>query len=188
MIKDLEPLNGTIITKVTAEKFEDMDTVFDNLMFALIQELSHIGEVILVYYGDEIWKIFKDDQYILAQISGQTLKFSLKSLDWIKLIKNCNNMISLPKQSSSRTIQSPKCPIQGWKKSLLRAGVFNVFYGQFTSLTSCQPPGEHDTFMRLDAEILAQITQFKSDVIKNPDYEKQRNILKFCHSRTIYFL
>lgn len=81
-----------------------MDSVFDNnLMFALIQDLSHIGEAILVrYVGETIWVTFRDGQCALAaakkgmtQVCGQTLKLSLKSPDWIQLIEKeieiCSN-------------------------------------------------------------------------------------------------
>lgn len=103
VIEDLGPPDGTIIVKAM-EEFEDMDSVFDNnLMFALIQDLSHIGEAILVrYVGETIWVTFRDGQCALAaakkgmtQVCGQTLKLSLKSPDWVQLIEKeieiCSN-------------------------------------------------------------------------------------------------
>ncbi|GAB1864194.1 phosphoinositide 5-phosphatase [Camponotus japonicus] len=103
VIQDLGPPDSTIIVKAV-EDIEDMDSVFDNnLMFALIQDLSHIGEAILVrYVGETIWVTFRDGQCALAaakkgmtQICGQTLKLSLKSPDWMQLIEKeieiCSN-------------------------------------------------------------------------------------------------
>lgn len=103
VIQDLGPPDGTIIVKAV-EDVEDMDSVFDNnLMFALIQDLSHIGEAILVrYVGETIWVTFRDGQCALAaakkgmtQVCGQTLKLSLKSPDWVELIEKeieiCSN-------------------------------------------------------------------------------------------------
>lgn len=103
VIQDLGPPDSTIILKAV-EDIEDMDSVFDNnLMFALIQDLSHIGEAILVrYVGETIWVTFRDGQCALAaakkgmtQICGQTLKLSLKSPDWMQLIEKeieiCSN-------------------------------------------------------------------------------------------------
>lgn len=103
VIQDLGPPDGTIIVKAV-EDVDDMDSVFDNnLMFALIQDLSHIGEAILVrYVGETIWVTFRDGQCALAaakkgmtQVCGQTLKLSLKSPDWVQLIEKeieiCSN-------------------------------------------------------------------------------------------------
>lgn len=72
-------------------------------MFALIQDLSHIGEAILVrYVGETIWVTFRDGQCALSaakkgmtQVCGQTLKLSLKSPNWVELIEKeieiCSN-------------------------------------------------------------------------------------------------
>ncbi|XP_063994499.1 synaptojanin-1 [Diachasmimorpha longicaudata] len=103
VIQDLGPPDGTIIVKAV-EEADDIDSVFDdNFMLALLQELSHIGEVILVrFVGETIWVTFRDGQCALSaarkgmtQVCGQTLKLSLKSPDWVQLIQReieiCSN-------------------------------------------------------------------------------------------------
>lgn len=102
VIQDLGPPDGTIVVKAV-EDVEDADVFDDNLMSALIQDLSHIGEAILVrYVGETIWVTFRDGQCALAaakkgmtQVCGQTLKLSLKSPNWTELIKKeieiCSN-------------------------------------------------------------------------------------------------
>lgn len=118
VIQDLGPPDGTIIVKAV-EEFEDMDSVFDNnLMLALIQDLSHIGEVILVrYVGETIWVTFRDGQCALAaakkgmtQVCGQTLRLSLKSPDWVQLIEKeieiCSNT-TVAQFTASSPLRSP---------------------------------------------------------------------------------
>ncbi|XP_015111284.1 synaptojanin-1 [Diachasma alloeum] len=103
VIQDLGPPDGTIIVKAV-EEADDIDSVFDdNFMLALLQDLSHIGEVILVrFVGETIWVTFRDGQCALSaarkgmtQVCGQTLKLSLKSPDWVQLIQKeieiCSN-------------------------------------------------------------------------------------------------
>lgn len=103
VIEDLGPPDGTIIVKATEES-DDIDSVFDdNFMLALLQELSHIGEVILVrFVGETIWVTFRDGQCALSaarkgmtQVCGQALKLSLKSPNWVQLIEKeieiCSN-------------------------------------------------------------------------------------------------
>ncbi|KAK2582571.1 hypothetical protein KPH14_004860 [Odynerus spinipes] len=103
VIQDLGPLDGTIIVKAV-EETEDADSAFDsNFMMALLQDLSHIGEVILVrFVGETIWVTFRDGQCALAaakkgmtHVCGQELTLSLKSPDWIELIEKeieiCSN-------------------------------------------------------------------------------------------------
>ncbi|XP_057324053.1 synaptojanin-1 [Microplitis mediator] len=117
VIEDLGPPDGTIIVKATEES-DDIDSVFDdNFMLALLQELSHIGEVILVrFVGETIWVTFRDGQCALSaarkgmtQVCGQTLKLSLKSPNWVQLIQKeieiCSNT-TIPQydESPSRNI------------------------------------------------------------------------------------
>jgi len=117
VIQDLGPPDGTIIVKAV-DDVEDMDSVFDNnLMFALIQDLSHIGEAILVrYVGETIWVTFRDGQCALAaakkgmtQVCGQTLKLSLKSPNWVQLIEKeieiCSNTTA--QFTTNTPLQSP---------------------------------------------------------------------------------
>lgn len=104
VIEDLGPPDGTIIVKAVEDGNEDVDGAFDDsFMMALLQDFSHIGEVILVrFVGDTIWVTFRDGQCALAaankgttQVCGQTLKLSLKSPNWVKLIQKeieiCSN-------------------------------------------------------------------------------------------------
>lgn len=121
VIEDLGPPDGTIIVKAM-EELEDMDSVFDdNLMFALIQDLSHIGEAILVrYVGETIWVTFRDGQCALAaakkgmtQVCGQTLKLSLKSPDWVQLIEKEIEICSNTTFSQFTAVNSPlRSPMQ----------------------------------------------------------------------------
>ncbi|KAK9298222.1 hypothetical protein QLX08_008380 [Tetragonisca angustula] len=103
VIQDLGPPDGTIVVKAVEES-DDMDSVFDeNFMMALLQDFSHIGEVILVrFVGETIWVTFRDGQCALSaarkgmtQVCGQTLKLSLKSPNWVQLIEKeielCSN-------------------------------------------------------------------------------------------------
>lgn len=62
---------------------DDSASVFDqNLIEALIQEISKIGEIILVRYcGDTLWMTFRNGQVALAAASLRTLTVS--SCIWI---------------------------------------------------------------------------------------------------------
>ncbi|XP_047357884.1 synaptojanin-1 isoform X2 [Vespa velutina] len=103
VIEDLGPPDGTIIVK-TVDETEDADSAFDsNVMMALVQDLSHIGEVILVrFVGETIWVTFRDGQCALAaakkgmtHVCGQALTLTLKSPNWMQLIEKeieiCSN-------------------------------------------------------------------------------------------------
>ncbi|XP_006622972.1 synaptojanin-1 [Apis dorsata] len=103
VIQDLGPPDGTIVVKAIEES-DDIDSIFDeNFMMALLQDFSHIGEVILVrFVGETIWVTFRDGQCALSaarkgmtQVCGQTLKLSLKSPNWVQLIEKeielCSN-------------------------------------------------------------------------------------------------
>ncbi|XP_011307033.1 synaptojanin-1 [Fopius arisanus] len=115
VIQDLGPPDGTIIVKAV-EEADDIDSVFDdNFMLALLQDLSHIGEVILVrFVGETIWVTFRDGQCALSaarkgmtQVCGQTLKLSLKSPDWVQLIQKeieiCSNTTVAQYEENSPT-------------------------------------------------------------------------------------
>ncbi|KAK0168428.1 hypothetical protein PV327_002230 [Microctonus hyperodae] len=118
VIEDLGPPDGTIVVKATEES-DDIDSVFDdNFMLALLQDLSHIGEVILVrFVGETIWVTFRDGQCALSaarkgmtQVCGQTLKLSLKSPSWVQLIKKeieiCSNTTVPQYDENSSTCHS----------------------------------------------------------------------------------
>lgn len=68
VIADLGPPDGTIIVHCEDVPDNDDGTVFDdNLMFALLQELSQIGEVILVrFVAETMWVTFRDGQCALT--------------------------------------------------------------------------------------------------------------------------
>lgn len=103
VIQDLGPPDGTIVVKAEDESDEADSNFDDNFMMALLQDLSQIGEVILVrFVGETIWVTFRDGQCALAavrkgktRVCGQSLKLLLKSPDWIKLIEKeidlCSN-------------------------------------------------------------------------------------------------
>lgn len=107
VIQDLGPPDGTIVVRAEEES-EDMESVFDDsFMAALVQDLSQIGEVILMrFVGETIWVTFRDGQCALAaarkgmtQVCGQPLKLTLKSPDWVELIEKeieiCSNISAL---------------------------------------------------------------------------------------------
>ncbi|XP_015607429.1 synaptojanin-1 [Cephus cinctus] len=121
VIQDLGPPDGTIIVRAVEEN-DDIDSVFDDsFMMALLQDLSHIGEVILVrFVGETIWVTFRDGQSALAavrkgmtQVCGQTLKLSLKSPNWVQLIEKeieiCSNT-TVPQCDDSPS----SSPVQGF--------------------------------------------------------------------------
>lgn len=125
VIEDLGPPDGTIIVKAVEDGSDDMDSVFDDsFMMALLQDFSHIGEVILVrFVGETIWVTFRDGQCALAaankgttQVCGQTLKLSLKSPNWVKLIQKeieiCSN-IAIPQCPQSSPFDSPVHAMEG---------------------------------------------------------------------------
>ena len=93
VIQDLGPPDGTIVVKAVEES-DDVGVSDDNFITALLQDLSHIGEVILVrYIGETIWVTFRDGQCALSavrqgmtQVYGLTLKLSLKSPNWVQLM------------------------------------------------------------------------------------------------------
>lgn len=119
VIQDLGPPDGTIVVKV-AEESDDMDNVFDDnfMINALVQDFSHIGEVILVrFVGETIWVTFRDGQCALSaarkgmtQVCGQTLKLSLKSPNWVQLIEKeiqlCSNT-TIAQFDSDSPVRSP---------------------------------------------------------------------------------
>ncbi|CAL7946456.1 unnamed protein product [Xylocopa violacea] len=118
VIQDLGPPDGTIVVKAVEES-DDMDSIFDeNFMMALLQDFSHIGEVILVrFVGETIWVTFRDGQCALSaarkgmtQVCGQTLKLSLKSPNWVQLIEKeieiCSNTMTVQYVTNS-PLRSP---------------------------------------------------------------------------------
>ncbi|KAK6622419.1 hypothetical protein RUM44_002230 [Polyplax serrata] len=101
VVEDLGPPDATVVVQVVGD---DAYSVFDdNFMMSLLQELSHIGEVILVrFVEDTMWITFRDGQCALAaakkgstQLCGHTLNLSLKTTNWVKEAENelelCSN-------------------------------------------------------------------------------------------------
>nr|XP_018906096.1 PREDICTED: synaptojanin-1 isoform X1 [Bemisia tabaci] len=88
VIQDLGPPDSTIIVQVETDEEEN---VFEELMPALLQELSQVGEVVLVrFVEDTMWVTFRDGQTALAaakkantQVCGYKLHLSLKTPDWV---------------------------------------------------------------------------------------------------------
>ncbi|XP_068082117.1 synaptojanin-1 [Anabrus simplex] len=103
VIQDLGPPDATVVIQTMDREGSNEDVFDDNFMMALLQELSQIGEVILVrFVEDTMWVTFRDGQCALAaakkgqtQLCGHTLKLSLKTPDWHaqaeKEIELCTN-------------------------------------------------------------------------------------------------
>lgn len=102
VIRDLGPPDGTILIQATNvpnsadSGDEDEGSIYDeNLMSALIQELTQIGEVTLVrFVGDTMWVTFRDGQSALTaaqkqfvQICGVNLAIKLKTENWIQRVE-----------------------------------------------------------------------------------------------------
>lgn len=106
VVEDLGPPDSTIVVQVVGD---DAYSVFDdNFMMSLLQELSQIGEVILVrFVEDTMWITFRDGQCALAAakkestvLCGHTLKLSLKTTNWVQQAKDelklcSNNTVAL---------------------------------------------------------------------------------------------
>ncbi|XP_031787323.1 synaptojanin-1 isoform X1 [Nasonia vitripennis] len=95
VIRDLGPPDGTIVVCVDQD-CDEVENVFDeSFMSALVQDLSEIGEIILVrFVNDTIWITFRDGQSALAAarkgfttICGYQLKLTLKSPNWVSSIE-----------------------------------------------------------------------------------------------------
>lgn len=102
VIRDLGPPDGTILIQATNASSsadsgdEDEGSIYDeNLMSALIQELTQIGEVTLVrFVGDTMWVTFRDGQSALTaaqkqfvQVCGVNLTIKLKTENWIQRVE-----------------------------------------------------------------------------------------------------
>lgn len=76
VIADLGPPDGTIIIHYEGNSDEEDSSIFDdNLMMAVLQELSQIGEVILVrFVADTMWVTFRDGQCALTAADKKTIK------------------------------------------------------------------------------------------------------------------
>ncbi|XP_049543929.1 synaptojanin-1 [Anopheles darlingi] len=109
VIRDLGPPDATILIQannaggsgsggVYADSGDDEDegSIYDeNLMAALIQELTQIGEVTLVrFVGDTMWVTFRDGQSALTaaqkqsvQVCGVQLSIKLKTDNWVEQVE-----------------------------------------------------------------------------------------------------
>uniref|UniRef100_A0A182J0G8 phosphoinositide 5-phosphatase n=1 Tax=Anopheles atroparvus TaxID=41427 RepID=A0A182J0G8_ANOAO len=106
VIRDLGPLDGTVLIQATNPSpsgiqgvdsgDEDEGSIYDeNLMAALIQELTQIGEVTLVrFVGDTMWVTFRDGQSALiaaqkrsVQVCGVPLSIRLKTENWVEQVE-----------------------------------------------------------------------------------------------------
>ncbi|XP_049806410.1 synaptojanin-1 [Schistocerca nitens] len=120
VIQDIGPPDATVVIQAVDSEATGEDLFDDNFMMALLQELSQIGEVILVrFVEDTMWVTFRDGQCALVaaskshtQICGHALNLSLKTPNWqdqalkeIELCSNntiplCNHIEPLPELSS----------------------------------------------------------------------------------------
>ncbi|GFG38407.1 hypothetical protein Cfor_12437, partial [Coptotermes formosanus] len=102
VIQDLGPPDATVVIQVDDEGTGE-EVFDDNFMMVLLQELSQIGEVILVrFVEDTMWVTFRDGQCALAaarkgttQLCGHVLRLNLKTPNWKeqaeKEIELCTN-------------------------------------------------------------------------------------------------
>lgn len=100
VIEDLGPPDGTII--IQCLDAQDKEEIYDdNLTMTILQELSQIGEVILVrFVMDTMWVTFRDGQCALtaaAKKSAQVLK-SIKPPSRILLLQ-CFRYLDITSQS-----------------------------------------------------------------------------------------
>lgn len=121
VIQDRGPPDATVVIHVLGD---DPYSVFDdNFMMQLLQELSQIGEVILVRFVDDtMWVTFRDGQCALAaakkgstQLCGQTLTLALKTKDWSELAETelqlcSNNTVPLCKEDIELEISPSDLP------------------------------------------------------------------------------
>ncbi|XP_068145428.1 synaptojanin-1 [Drosophila tropicalis] len=137
VIRDLGPPDSTIVIHVqetsSANEEEDGPTIYDeNVMSALIAELSKMGEVTLVrYVEDTMWVTFRDGESALnaaskrsTQVCGLELVFELKSVNWQHLVDNeidlcttntiplCANPVEQAQLLSQITPEVPQRPKQ----------------------------------------------------------------------------
>lgn len=75
VMADMGPPDGTVIIHCDAVPETEEGTIFDdNLMMALLQELSQIGEVVLVrFVSDMMWVTFRDGQCALEAAAKKTV-------------------------------------------------------------------------------------------------------------------
>lgn len=96
VIADLGPPDATVVIQA-ASQHEDDDSIYDeNVTAALIQELSTIGEVVLIrFVNDTMWVTFREGQAAVqaarqkanVQVCGVDLTIRLKTEDWIRQVE-----------------------------------------------------------------------------------------------------
>lgn len=76
VIADLGPPDGTIIVHYEGSPEGEDNSIFDdNLMMALLQELTQIGEVVLVrFVADTMWVTFRDGQCALTAAAKKSVR------------------------------------------------------------------------------------------------------------------
>ena len=90
VVLDHGPPDGTIILNCEDVSQAENGFIFDdNLMNAVLEELSQIGEVILVrFVGDAMWLTFRDGHCALRAATKKFVRVcSLKQIDNITIIK-----------------------------------------------------------------------------------------------------
>lgn len=76
VIADLGPPDGTIIVHYDGTPENEETSFFDdNLMMALLQELTQIGEVVLVrFVAETMWVTFRDGQCALTAAAKKSVR------------------------------------------------------------------------------------------------------------------
>uniref|UniRef100_A0ABD2WZA8 phosphoinositide 5-phosphatase n=2 Tax=Trichogramma kaykai TaxID=54128 RepID=A0ABD2WZA8_9HYME len=95
VVGDLGPPDGTIILH-PEDSSDDVDNIYDdNFMTTLVQDLSELGEVLLVrFVDDRVCITFRNGQSAMSaaqkgtiNIYGQSLAITLKTPDWVSCVE-----------------------------------------------------------------------------------------------------
>lgn len=80
VMADMGPPDGTVIIHCDVDNDSEEGTIFDdNLMMALLQELSQIGEVVLVrFVSDTMWVTFREGQCALEAAAKKSVFVSCR--------------------------------------------------------------------------------------------------------------
>ncbi|XP_058798856.1 synaptojanin-1 isoform X2 [Phymastichus coffea] len=95
VIQNLGPPDGTVIIQLDENKHDVENIIETDFMNSLVQNLSEIGEILLVrFVNDTIWVTFRDGQSALAAVQKGTIAFygnilhlTLKSPDWVPFVE-----------------------------------------------------------------------------------------------------
>ena len=118
VLRDVGPPDGTIILR-PEENSEDAENMYDdNFMTTLVQDLSELGEVLLVrFVDDNICITFRTGQSALSAVQkgtinvyGQSLRISLKTPDWVSSIEKELQMIGEGTNDSALAVRRNDIP------------------------------------------------------------------------------